>query len=219
MSAGSRSFAPFMMVRPMPLVARANRDPSRVVMLRNMLALPRMAPLAAYTRELRAKLGKDWVVPEFDPLGGGTDADILFLFEKPGPEATAFISMCNDDPTAAHGLDFMQHAGIDYARTAIWNVMPAWNHQIRFTAAERRWGLLQLDALLALLPGIKVVILVGRQAERAKQHLEQAGRAVVVSAHPSMRVRNGFPVQWAAIPGQWRLAREIADNGHGRCEK
>lgn len=219
MSAASRSLAPSMIVTPIPLVARANRDPVRVAMLREMLALPHMAPLAAYTRDLRAKLGDGWVVPEFDPLGGGTDADILFLFEKPGPEATAFISMCNDDPTAAHGLDFMQQAGIDYARTAIWNVMPAWNGKIRFKAAERRWGLLQLDALLSLLPGIKVVVLVGRQAEKARIHLESAGYQVVASAHPSMRVRNGFPDRWAAIPDQWRLAREFADVGRSRREK
>lgn len=202
-----------MMHSSLSVIARANRDSSRLAMLREMLTLPHMAPLAAYTRGLRATVGDGWVVPEFDPLGGGTDADILFLFEKPGPEATAFVSMCNDDPTAEHSLGFLEQAGIDYGRTAIWNVMPAWNGKIRFTAAERHGGLLQLDTLLSLLPSIKVVVLVGRQAERAKQHLESSGRAVVVSAHPSMRVRNGFPERWATIPGQWRMAREIADIG------
>jgi hypothetical protein len=49
-------------------------------------------------------------VPEFDPLDGGVEAQVLFLFEKPGPmtaelggskrSGSGFISRNNDDPTA-----------------------------------------------------------------------------------------------------------------------
>jgi hypothetical protein len=47
-------------------------------------------------------------VPDFDPLDGGVNAQVLFLLEKPGPMAaedgkragSGFISRDNDDGTA-----------------------------------------------------------------------------------------------------------------------
>lgn len=48
-----------------------------------MLHLPHIAPLAEYAERLRMRgLGE---VPDFDPLDGGVEARVLFLFEKPGP--------------------------------------------------------------------------------------------------------------------------------------
>ena len=49
---------------------------------RAMLKCPRIAPLTVYAAELRSMNRGD--VPDFDPLNGGTEAEILFLFEKPG---------------------------------------------------------------------------------------------------------------------------------------
>jgi hypothetical protein len=70
------------------------------------------------------------IVPDFDPLDGGVDARILFLFEKPGPMTSedrggsGFISRNNDDPTAEATFRFMQAAGIPRTLTVIWNVVP-----------------------------------------------------------------------------------------------
>jgi hypothetical protein len=171
-----------------------------------------MAPLSAYVAGLRDSR-PGWQFPDFDPLGGGIESDILFLMEKPGPMAggSGFISMCNDDPTAEHSLHFAQQAGIAYSRLSIWNVMPGWNGKIRYTKDEHTWGMAQLAALLALLPRLQVAVLVGREAQKAAPLLEAYGLPVVTSAHPARRVRNSWPKLWAAIPGQWTEARKIAD--------
>jgi hypothetical protein len=180
--------------------------------MRAMLSLPYMAPLATFVAGLR-KSRPEWQFPDFDPLGGGILADMLFLFEKPGPMAggSGFISMCNDDPTAEHSLGFIGQAGIPYSRLAIWNVMPGWNGAIRFIAEEHDWGMDRLSGLLALLPELRVAVLVGRQAQKAAPLLQAHGLPIVESAHPAMRVRNSAPEKWAAIPGQWAEARAIAD--------
>src|SRR3954468_22227148 len=85
-----------------------------------MLQEAHMKPLIAYVAALRTRgLGQ---VLDFDPLDGGVDAKVLFLFEKPGPmtaetagkkkQGSGFISRNNDDPTAKATFDFMNEAGI-----------------------------------------------------------------------------------------------------------
>ena len=82
------------------------RDPALRLQRRALLALPHMAPLAAYVAGLR-RPGIE--VPDFDPLDGGTEARVLFLLEKPGPQAApsrtvredaGFISRDNGGGTA-----------------------------------------------------------------------------------------------------------------------
>ncbi len=145
-------------------------------------------------------------VPYFDPMDGGREAKILFLFEKPGPRAggSGFISRDNDDPTAAATLDFMCQAGIDRKLTVIWNVIPWWNGTIAIGAGQLRAGLESLSVLLTKLSALEVVVLVGRKAERA---LAQAkGYQVVCSCHPSRRVRARYKDRWEAIPSIWGSA-------------
>lgn len=48
-----------------------------------MLAQSHIAALTAYAAKLRK--GHPVEVPDFDPLDGGMNARVLFLFEKPGP--------------------------------------------------------------------------------------------------------------------------------------
>src|SRR5216684_534625 len=81
-----------------------------------MLDLPHIARLTAYAAKLRERGSVE--VPEFDPLDGGVDARVLFLFEKPGPmtaelgrrTGSGFISRNNDDATAEATFYFMQQA-------------------------------------------------------------------------------------------------------------
>src|SRR5690348_5073585 len=90
---------------------RSMRDNNVRLKRKAMLDLPHVAKLTAYTAELRRD-GKE--VPEFDPLDGGTNAQVLFLFEKPGPmtaesgirTGSGFISRDNDDPTAEATFNF-----------------------------------------------------------------------------------------------------------------
>ena len=105
-------------------------------------------------------------------MDGGVDAEILFLFEKPGPKiappaGSGFISRDNDDPTAEATSVFMARAGIDRRRTVIWNTVPGWNETTALERDEVRHGLAALEALLVLLAKLKTAVLVGRKAECA----------------------------------------------------
>jgi hypothetical protein len=109
---------------------------------RAMLTKPHIAPLTAYAAKLRQRGFIE--VPEFDPLDGGVNAQVLFLFEKPGPmtaEAggSGFISRNNDDPTAEATFHFMEQAGIPRELTITWNVIPWWNGTRNVTGQELLW--------------------------------------------------------------------------------
>ena len=117
-----------------------------------------MAPLADFAAKLR-RTYPDREFPDFDPLDGGMNADILFLFEKPGPMTSArrkgsgFISRNNDDPTAEKIFSFMKEADLPRNRTIIWNVIPGWNGTRRIRAAEHKAGVDSLvKDLIPLLP-------------------------------------------------------------------
>src|SRR5262249_9080241 len=110
--------------------ARSMRDAGVRERRKAMLCEPHIGPLTAFAAELRKRgLGE---VPEFDPLDGGVDARVLFLFEKPGPmtaehHGSGFISRNNDDRTAEATINFMRQAGIPRKLTVIWNLIPWWN--------------------------------------------------------------------------------------------
>ena len=78
-------------------------------------------PLGSFVERLRvAHPATEF--PDFDPADGGVHADILFLFEKPGPKTSisgggsGFISRDNDDLTAAATNLFMRLAGLENTR-------------------------------------------------------------------------------------------------------
>ena len=115
-----------------------------------MLECQHIAPLTEYATKLRRMDRGE--VPDFDPLNGGTDAQILFLFEKPGPLAASsgFISRNNDDPTAQATFDFTEKAALKPSQYVIWNTVPWWNDTRRLNAAEMKAGLECAEALLGL---------------------------------------------------------------------
>lgn len=191
---------------------RGLAHPQAVAERRAMLAAPHAAPLARYVETLR---GPGCEVPDLDPADGGVGARLLFVFEKPGQmtsparhgrPGSGFVSRDNDDPTAAATWSFMRQAGIDRRETAIWNVVPRWNGTTRLTAAERGEGLDRLAELLPLMPRLNGVVLVGRQAERARGLFEQRGLRCWISAHPSGQVRAAYPERWQGIGTAWAAA-------------
>jgi hypothetical protein len=74
-----------------PVNARALRSHAVVEQRRGMLNASHIALLTAYVEALRAA-HPDVEFPDFDPLNGVIEADILFLLEKgcqsPGPRAS-----------------------------------------------------------------------------------------------------------------------------------
>lgn len=149
-------------------------------------------------------------VPDFDPLNGGTEAEILFLFEKPGRLAarSGFISRNNDDPTAEATFDFLQKARLKPSQFLIWNTVPWWN--------EIKAGLEWLEALLKLLSRVRVVTLVGKHAQQVASDSKGikvlTGKKVFESFHPSPLVRANHPDKWLSIPEVWKQARKYIEN-------
>lgn len=154
------------------------------------------------------------MVPDFDPLDGGTAARVLFLLEKPGPgiHPGGFVSRDNNTPTATAIRAFMVQAGLPRSETVLWNLVPWWNGTTAVTGVERVAGLAALAGLLPLLPTLDTAVLVGRTAGTARGVL--GGLRVLASAHPSPQVRAGFRDRWDAIPGVWRQAgRQPVETG------
>lgn len=187
-------------------MARAMRDEKVREQRRKKLSLPHVAPLSSYVTQLRKRTGFE--VPDFDPDDGGIGAEILFVFEKPGPMASGsgFISCDNDDPTAEATFRFFAEAGINRKRIAVWNAVPGWNGTRKITRLELSSGRDELLKVIALFPKIRSIVLVGRKSQRLAKALEARNFKVFTSTHPSPIVRATNLEQWAAIPEQWRLA-------------
>jgi hypothetical protein len=183
-----------------------------------MLHEPQVEPLTAYAAKLRERRSVE--VPEFDPLDGGVDALVLFLFEKPGPmtaegTGSGFISRNNDDRSAEATFEFMQRAGIPRKLTVTWNLIPWWNGTRKVTGQELRDGLECLKGLIGLLPGLCAVVMVGQNAAKAEPYLKekQPGLRLFTSAHPSPLVKAKFPDRWNGIPSEWaKVLTVINDN-------
>ena len=160
------------------------------------------------------------IVPWFDPADGGAEARVLYLLEKPSrgsavlTDGPAFISMDNPTSGARRMKALMAEAGVDRRRVLIWNAVPWWNGRVPVTAAELADGTEALGELLALLPDLRSVCLVGRKAEAVWARAQAAGPGIAVpvfvSAHYSANVRAAFPDRWAAIPGIWAEAHRAA---------
>jgi len=186
------------------------RDPAAIARRLGLLSEPHIAPLTEYVASLRLQFRQ---VPDFDPLDGGVNATMLFLFEKPGPMTddsrpgrmgSGFISRNNDDETAKAIWKFMNEAGIPRHVAVIWNLIPWWDGQIRFTGKDRDTAVRELKSLFSLLPKLTTVVLVGRTAQKARPCLSDL--RAFDSAHPSPKVRSMNKAKWDAIPGVWREA-------------
>jgi hypothetical protein len=184
---------------------------------RGMLNLPHVAALTTYAASLREQGSVE--VPEFDPLDGGVEAQVLFLFEKPGPmtaerggskrSGSGFISRNNDDPTAEATFRFMEQAGIARRLTVTWNVIPWWNYTRKVTGQELREGTACVNELISLLPELRAVVLVGKRAAEAERYLRTTDLPLLASDHPSPLVRAKFPERWNAIPLEWAKVRRF----------
>lgn len=189
---------------------RLLRDPTQIAQRRSELAGPHIKPLTQFAQSLRERgYGH---VPDFDPWDGGIAAQVLFLFEKPGPKAFAsgFISRNNDDRSAEYTFNFMAQAGLPRKRTCLWNIVPGWNGTRKLTGTELENGAAALSELMPLLPNLQVVVLVGQRAANSWSKYSNArGLPTIVSAHPSP-VNFAFARNiWNEIPNCWAEARKF----------
>ena len=187
------------------------------------LAEPHAAPLVPFVEGLR-KRHPDRVVPWFDPADGGAHARVLYLLEKPSrgsvmtEEGPVYVGLDNPTSGSRRMKALMAEAGVPREAMLIWNAVPWWNGTAKVTGEEVRAGADALDRLLALMPRLRAVVLVGRKAERAWALSGGAAVPVFVSAHPSANVRAAFPERWMAIPSVWAEAwRAVSASAEGQC--
>jgi len=155
--------------------------------------------LAALVQRIRAEQGLDREVPGFDPRNGNERAKFLFVLEAPGAKAvaTGVVSLDNPDQTARNFRSQLQQAGVSRDDIAIWNVVPwyignAGKTKIRAArTSDAKLGLEYLSAVVAALPNLKCIVLVGGAARQAHVHLSHQTAARMLSCHhPSPRAQN-----------------------------
>ena len=182
-----------MLGRPRTDAPKTNRDPAEVERKLTLLDEPHIAPLTEFVARLRTAK-PDAYVPYFDPTEAGVAARILILLEAPGRRSALeggsnFVSPDNDDETAKNMWELLRDAGIDRGRDIVtWNVVPWYigdGTKIRPTRSsdldEARQATMDL---LALVPSVRVVVLLGQAASRAWKKLV-VGLPVLEASHPS----------------------------------
>ncbi len=156
----------------------------------------------------RAELLRDWVqrfqatvgalVPLPDPADGGDRSRVLVLLEAPGPATnpreerpgSGFISIDNDDGTAANTWELRRQAGLTSGLALHWNIVPRYlgRASVKPRAADLADGARALREVAELLTELEVVVLCGRYAQRGWQrHLSDLGERfpVLSTWHPS----------------------------------
>jgi hypothetical protein len=198
-------------LRPSDYAPKALRDAEAVERRRAALRASHMRPLVQFVQDLRAAQPHCYV-PDLDPASGGVDARALFLFEKPGPMTdprnggSGFISIHNDDPTAAATHAFLERRGLPLGLCLFANAIPWWDDSRAISRSHRSLAIAHLHALVGLLAELRAIVLVGRTAQRqwARSNLAiSPGMRVFQSDHPSPLVRARWPERWAQIPCSW----------------
>ena len=173
------------------------------------LQAPHVGELTAFVDCLRAEKMRTHEIncireiPYFDPWDGGTNAEVLFLAEAPGPKAvkSGFISRNNPDESAKNFFCLNHKAGICRKRTITWNVVPWYictGTRIRSaTDHDIQAGLPSLKKLLYLLPKLKMIVLVGKKAQRGLHNLSDIEKwrpdiKISFMWHPSPQCLNRF---------------------------
>lgn len=183
-----------------------------------------------FLRTLRRKYPPNkYYIPSFEstngPLGRGSEAKLLLLFEKPGPKTdksrggSGKISQHNNDPTARATKSFLKKAGIKSRDIIIWNAISAWNKTIAITSRERKTAHEDLTRLINMLPKLQSIILVGKEAKKIARRIDLKNFYVFESLHPSPHNHARRPKLWSQIPTVWRRAKRSLRRKKFRVKK
>lgn len=190
-----------------PLADAAERDRRTA-----LLALPRMAPLAAYVEDLRRRAPGGFV-PDFDPEDGGAGAGVLILLQRPGPKAVAhgFVSRDQPSQTARALREALAAARLPRTATALWNVVP-WYAPVRrhMTTGEIAEGSRLLADILPLFPRLRVIVTLGAIARRGLALLPPPA-PIIAAPHPSPNNLAARPADRARIAAAFAEARAVLE--------
>ncbi|MEZ9623867.1 uracil-DNA glycosylase [Vibrio sp. 10N.222.55.A3] len=170
-----------------------------------------IAPLTKFVKRLRIASDSDATIPYFDPWDGGIKAEVLFLLEAPGAKAknSGFVSMNNPDETAKNFFEISRETGIDRKRIITWNTVPWYigsKSKIRpANSKDIAAGIRSLGELIQLLPRLRTVVLVGKKAQKAENHVRQLAPDLKIfkSPHPSPLFVNRKPENRAELLSIW----------------
>ena len=161
----------------------------------------------APVRSLNASVLRWWIdtarsIPLFDPDDGGDAARCLVLLESPGPKTirpggTNMCSFDNPDRTNPVLKSVFADAGIDRVQCVKWNIVP-WavlddaGHPVSPTASVLGEAGPYVGELMALLPKLEVVFVLGAKALDGYMRVITASAPtrllpVIAAPHPSAR--------------------------------
>ncbi|MFN8113186.1 MAG: uracil-DNA glycosylase [Solirubrobacterales bacterium] len=158
-----------------------------------LIRSPNIAPLTDFVERMRSDK-PEAAIPYFDPTEAGTEARILLLLEAPGRRSaldagSGFVSSDNNDQTAENMWRLLERAEIDRSTDVVtWNVVPWYigdGTKIRPTrSADLDEARSATQELIAMLPRLQVVVLLGKPAAKAWKALGFE-REAIEAPHPS----------------------------------
>lgn len=193
-------------------IAKMLADDAAIKARMAQLEEPHIRTLTQFVRDLREKMGAEAAIPYFDPWDAGVQAEVLFLLEAPGPKAknSGFISMNNPDETAKNIFEMTHAIDLDRRRILLWNTVPWYigsGQRIRAAnTKDIRQGIDSLAQLLALLPCLQAVVLVGKKAQKVEKHIRAVAPQlnIFTSPHPSPMFVNRKPENRSLLLNDWQ---------------
>ncbi|MFE8729357.1 uracil-DNA glycosylase [Aeromonas hydrophila] len=193
-------------------IAKMLADDAAIKARMAQLEEPHIRALTQFVRDLREKMGAEAAIPYFDPWDAGVQAEVLFLLEAPGPKAknSGFISMNNSDETAKNVFEMTHAIDLDRRRILLWNTVPWYigsGQRIRAAnTKDIRQGIDSLAQLLALLPCLQAVVLVGKKAQKVEKHIRAVAPQlnIFTSPHPSPMFVNRKPENRSLLLNDWQ---------------
>ncbi|HEY3267744.1 MAG TPA: uracil-DNA glycosylase [Armatimonadota bacterium] len=159
---------------------------------RARLREPHIVPLVRFVEEIQDAKGPGYSIPYIDPADGGIHAKVLLVLEAPGPKAvlTGFVSRDSPDLTARYMAELLAEARLPRRSTVLWNVVPWYLGDGRRIQAARTQDIEEgreyLQRLVRLLPDLRAVVLVGKNAQKVAGGLDlSSGVTVFQSPHTS----------------------------------
>jgi hypothetical protein len=163
------------------------------------LRIPRIAPITNLVESLRKSGRGD--IPYVAPIYGGIHARLLTVLASPATTAcatrggTGFVCIANPNRTAANLKDLLTDAGIQPRDMVPWNACPWFTEQV--SAAELELGIEPWLQLMALLPALRVIMLLGGTAQDGWERL--------LKRQPELASRPGLLVIRSYSPGPGAL--------------
>jgi uracil-DNA glycosylase len=156
------------------------------------------SPLDALVERICLETGRP--VPITDPDGPGQQARVLIVLRDPGElgarKSGVLSPVKNDDQTARNMRRLLAEAGLELDVCLFWNAVPwALEGRRKPRAGEVTRGATYLRELVGLLPNLRAVIAMGREAQDA---CRQAQVPAIEVCHPGPLGLHGGPTAAAA---------------------